>query len=51
MCFGLSCGFGESDLGDIELGECSGELASGGDGIESGLLLSKPGLGCFLSAV
>ena len=31
MCFGLSCGFGESDLGDIELGECSGELARGGD--------------------
>lgn len=37
LCFGLSWGLGESDLGDMELGECSGELARGGDGIERGL--------------
>ena len=34
MCFGLCWGFGDKDLGDIEFGECSGELIRGGDGIE-----------------
>ena len=38
LCFGLSWGLGDRDLGDMELGECWGELASGGDGIERGLI-------------
>ena len=37
LCFGLSVGLGDRDRGDMELGECSGELARGGDGIERGL--------------
>ena len=37
LCFGLSCVLGERDLGDIELGEWSGELAIGGEGMERGL--------------
>ena len=37
LCFGLSCVLGERDLGDMELGEWSGELAIGGEGMERGL--------------
>ena len=48
LCFGLSCVLGDRDLGDMELGEWSGEAAIGGEGMDSGLLFRKPGLS-FLS--
>ena len=38
LCLGLVVGLGERDLGDSELGECRGEEASGGDGMERGLV-------------
>ena len=41
LCLGLVWVWGERDRGDIELGECWGELIRGGEGIESGLRRGK----------
>ena len=43
LCFGLFL-FGERDRGDIEFGLLPGEFAIGGEGMERGRLLRKPGL-------
>ena len=53
LCLGLLVGLGDRERGDIELGEWWGEEARGGEGMERGLLLRKPGLqdrSCFLPA-
>ena len=37
LCLGLVWGLGDRDRGDIELGECWGDLSRGGEGMDSGL--------------